>query len=65
MLGDLNDDMLSSNNKLNTKISLNNLHQMIDKPTHITPHSATLLDILITNRPDSLLNKDVIPKSYC
>ncbi len=60
MFSDLN-DMLSSDNKLNTLIRLNNLHQMIDKPTRITPHFATLLDVLITDRPDTFLNKDVIP----
>lgn len=63
MFGDLNDDLLSRSNKLNAIISLNNLHQMIDKPTRITPQSATLLDILVTNRPDTLLNKDVIPSN--
>ncbi len=46
MIGDFNDDMLSSNNKLNTIISLNNLYQMIDKPTHHTTfrHTARRLN---------------------
>ncbi len=52
------------NNKLNAIISLNNLHQMIDKPTRITPQSAILLDIVVTNSPDTLLKKDVIPSNF-
>ena len=34
---------------------------MIDKPTRITPTSSTLLDILITNREESVLNVEVNP----
>lgn len=61
MFGDINDDLLSRNNKLEAIIRLNNLHQMIDKPTRVTPHSSTLLDILVTNRPDTIIHKEVIP----
>ncbi len=56
MLGDLNDDLLSNSNKLNTIMSMNKLQQIIDKPTHITTQSATLLDIIITNRQDTTLS---------
>ncbi len=46
VLGDLNDDFLTSGNKLSAIIRANKLYQIIDKPTRMTPQSATLLDIL-------------------
>ncbi len=63
MLGDLNDDLLARNNKLNAIINLNSLHQIIDKPTRVTPQTATLHDSLVTNRPDTILLRDVIPSN--
>ncbi len=63
VLGDLNDDWLSSGNKLSTIIRANKLYQIIDRPTRVTPQSATLLDILITNKQHTIIHKDVIPST--
>ncbi len=61
ILGDLNDDLLSPNSKLAGLIKNNKLTQLIGKPTRITPNTATLLDVIITNTPDLILHCDVIP----
>lgn len=61
VLGDLNDDQLQNNNKLSRIIKNNKLSQLIDKPTRITPTSATTIDLIITNTPELALNSDVIP----
>ena len=61
ILGDINDDLLVSNSKLKNIILNANVTQLILKPTRITTDSATLLDVIITNRPESVLNTDVIP----
>ncbi len=51
VLGDLSDDWLSSENELSTIIRANKLYQIIDRPTRVTPQSATLLDILLLQSP--------------
>lgn len=61
ILGDLNDDLFSSNNKLSQIIKNTKLCQIIDKPTRVTPMSATLLDVIITNKPDIVIHSDVTP----
>ena len=61
ILGDLNDNLLATNNKLSKMIKKLNLSQLIDKPTRITRHSSTLLDVIITNREDLVLHSDAIP----
>ncbi len=61
VLVDLNDKLLSSGNRLKAILSANRLHQIIDKPTRVTPQSATLLDIITTNKYDTVIHKDVIP----
>ncbi len=61
MLGDLNDDLLTNGSKFITIISLNKLHQIVDKPTRVTPQSATLLDVIVINTRDTVIHKDVIP----
>ena len=60
-LGDLNDDLLQNNSQLSRVIKTNKLTQLINKPTRITPNSATLIDVIITNKPDILINTEVIP----
>ncbi len=60
-LGDLNDDLLQKNSRLSRIIKSNKLSQLINKPTRVTPTSATLLDVIITNKPDIALNTDVVP----
>ncbi len=64
VLGDLSDDWLTSDNKLSAIIRANKLYQIIDKPTRVTPQSATLLDILITNRQHTILHTDVTPQHH-
>ena len=38
----------------------NNLHQMIDHPTRVTENSSTLIDLILTNRPCNIREKNVI-----
>ena len=61
VLGDLNDDLLSSNNKLHKIMRDVKFTQMIDSPTRVTANSATLLDIVATNKPDSVIHSDCEP----
>jgi len=61
ILGDLNDDLTKSNAKLAKVIKKNKLEQIIDKPTRITENTSSLLDLIITNRPDLILHSDVTP----
>ncbi len=62
ILGDFNDDLLLKGNRLNRIIRNNNLLQLIDEPTRVTPTSATLLDLVITNNPSLVLTKNVVPQ---
>ena len=63
ILGDFNDNFLVKGNHL-SKICKNlNLRQIIEKPTRITQHSRTLLDLIITNRVDMIVQSDVTPSS--
>ena len=39
------------------------LKQMITKPTRTTETSSTLIDLIITNRPENITNKDVFANS--
>ncbi len=45
------------------KICANKLYQIIDRPTRVTPQSATLLDILITNKQHTIIHTNVIPST--
>jgi hypothetical protein len=65
ILGDFNDKCLQwnsnhSNSELKNKffdlIEGNNLHQMINEPTHIKDTSTSLLDLIITDSPAYMLN---------
>lgn len=58
ILGDFNDDLFLKGNI--NKIIKNNT-QVIDKATRTTSTSVTLLDLIITNKPDVLLSHDVVP----
>lgn len=62
VLGDLNDDLLSRDSKLARIIANNKFSQIIDKPTRVTPTSATLLDVIITNQPDIIINSEIVPQ---
>ncbi len=61
MLGDINEDLLKRGNKLRTIINMNKLHQIVDKPTRVTPQSATLLHVIVTNKGDTPVDKDILP----
>ena len=68
LLGDLNDRCTTwnsdhahselKNNLLNLVLN-NDLTQIIDEPTRITSHSATLLDLIITDSPGYVSNSGV------
>ena len=61
VFGDFNCNILSSNNKMKQIINNNKLTQLIDKPTRTTSDSATLIDIIVTNKPELALCHDVVP----
>lgn len=63
ILGDLNDDILIPNAKLSRIIKDNKLTQLIDRPTRIARNSSTLLDVIITNKPDIVIDCEVSPKA--
>ena len=60
-MGDFNDNLLSTNNKMTKIIKNVKLTQIVNKPTRITNVSATLIDLLITNKPEFISFSDVIP----
>lgn len=62
ILGDFNDNMLIKGNKMTKILRENKLTQIIDKPTRTTSHSATLLDLIITNKPEIILSYEVVPQ---
>lgn len=61
LLGDFNDDLLSSKSRFRKIIHNAKLVSLVSQPTRITSTSATLLDTIVTNRPKSVLQSDVIP----
>lgn len=61
VLGDFNDNLLSNDSRLRKIIENSKVSQVIMKATRITPNSATLLDIIVTNNAKSVIQSDVIP----
>lgn len=61
ILGDMNCNFLDSNQRQNARLveflAANELTQMVTEPTRVTNNSSSLLDVLITSRPDQF--KDV------
>ena len=48
------------------QMECNSLYQVIKEPTRVTSHSATLLDLIITNYPGYFVFSDVLsPPSGC
>ena len=41
-----------------------NLHQVIDKPTHILPNSASCIDLIFTSANDLIVDSGVYPSLY-
>ena len=60
ILGDINDNLLSPENKIGNIINNLSLTQLIKKPTRITANSATLIDLIITNKKDFIVDVDVL-----
>ena len=63
VLGDINDDLLSRDNKVGNIIHNLNLTQLINKPTRVTANSSTLLDLIVTNKKEFIVHSDVLPCS--
>ena len=61
IFGDFNDNLLNHGNKMSKMVKSLKLEQLISKPTRITPISATLIDLMITNNKDMIAAIDVIP----
>lgn len=61
IFGDFNDDLLKDNSKMSKLICGLKLHQLISKPTRITPISKSLIDLFITNKKEMVIHSDVIP----
>ena len=59
LLGDLNDNFLDRQSKLQKIVSILNFSQMIEKPTRITNTSSTLIDVAITNSKEKVLTAEV------
>ena len=56
VLGDFNDDYLANSCKCKKIVKSLKLSQLITEPTRVTTQSATLLDLIITNKPDVVLD---------
>ena len=63
IIGDVNCNYLRNNeNKpLKEMLSLNGFIQTITDPTRITSESETLIDVILSNKPEMLLNNQVLP----
>ena len=67
--GDLNCDLLAKQTslkeckQLKVMLKTENLSQFITKPTRITKHSKTLLDVIIANSPANIRNSGVLSLS--
>ena len=54
IFGDFNDNLINIGNKMDKLVRSLKLSQVIDKPKLITPTSATILDLVITNNKDMI-----------
>lgn len=61
ILGDLKDNLMSENAKLGQVINNVKMKRLINKPTIVTELTASLLDIIITNKPEMVTHSDVFP----
>ena len=67
LLGDLNCDFSKENpatSHMSLFMNMFNLHQLVTKPTRITPNSKTLIDVIFTTNCNIYMNTDVIHHSY-
>jgi endonuclease/exonuclease/phosphatase family metal-dependent hydrolase len=67
ILGDLNCNVLDSNDPGHRSLldfcTCFNLTQFVDKPTRITEHSRTLIDVILTSSKNNIKQTKVIPNS--
>ena len=63
IVGDVNDDLLGGNPKFRQVLDACKLHQLITKPTRITPTTSSLIDIFATNNRHMVLDSEVVPCS--
>jgi len=64
IMGDINVDYLKKNNEdIKEIFRLHGLRQLIKEPTRITTESSTLIDVLLTNKPDVISSSNVISSS--
>ena len=61
ILGDFNDDIFKTGNKMVRIINNLKLEQLITVPTRITQNSESLIDLLITNKKSMITKFDVLP----
>ena len=69
LVGDLNCDVNKlapdpQTRKLQTLCSLYQLSQVINKPTRITETTATLIDLILTNKPEYISSLGVLHFAY-
>ena len=62
LLGDFNENMLDHRkcNNIRNILNMYHLNQIIDSPTRITPHSSTLIDLILTSQSLNYTEKGVI-----
>ena len=67
ILGDLNCNVLDTNDLGHRSLldfcTCFNLTQLVDKPTRITEHSCTLIDVILTSSKNNIKQTKVIPNS--
>ena len=64
LMGDINEDYLKKNNEdIKEIFRLHGLRLLIEAPTRITTESSTLIDVLLTNKPDVISSSHVISYS--
>ncbi len=61
LLGDLNDNYSCTNSKVRNIVTTAKLSQIIETPTRVTTNSTTLLDVIITNTPNTVIASEVTP----
>ena len=61
VFGDFNVDLMIKNNKFTKIFNRLCLTQLVQQATRITNKGGTLIDLAITNAPNSVLNTDVSP----
>ena len=62
IVGDINFNYLDqSNGKHKELLSLNGFVQVVNGPTRITPNSDTLIDVILTSKPENVCDIKIIP----